>query len=91
MITTIIIFFYKVSNNYFDTDFTDLYTYSTTTFTRGHQFKLFKKYSRLLCRLNYFINRITDNWNSLPNYVINSTSINTFKLLLDAAGAHLVS
>ena len=76
-----LIFLYKVLNNYFDTDFTDLYTYSTTTITRGHQFKLFKEHSRLLCRSNYLI-RITNDWNSLPNYVVNSTSIDTFKIVI---------
>ena len=30
-----LIFLYKILNNYFDTDFTDLYAYSTTTITRG--------------------------------------------------------
>ena len=63
-----------------------IYTYSRSI-TRGHQFKLFKERSRLLCRSNYFINRITNNWNSLPNYVVNSSSINTFKSLLDS---HLI-
>ena len=37
-----LIFLYKILNNYFSTDFTNLYTYSTTT-TRGYQFKLFIK------------------------------------------------
>ena len=48
-----LIFLYKILNNYFSSDFTNLYTYSTTTTTRGHQFKLFKQHSRLLCRSNY--------------------------------------
>ena len=47
-----LIFLCKVLNNYFTTDFSDLYTYSTITFTRGHQFKLFKNRTRLLCRSN---------------------------------------
>ena len=50
-----LIFLYKVLNNYFTSDFSDLYTYSTITFTRGHQFKLFKDRTRLLCRSNYFL------------------------------------
>ena len=52
-----LIFLYKVLNNYFTSDFSDLYTYSTITFTRGHQFKLFKNHTRLLCRSrsNYFL------------------------------------
>ena len=81
-----LIFLFKILNNYFTTDFTDIYTYSRSI-TRGHQFKLFKERSRLLCRSNYFINRITNNWNSLPNYVVNISSINTFKSLLDS---HLI-
>ena len=75
-----LIFLYKVLNNYFNSDFSDSYTYSTIW---GHQFKLLKNCARLLCRSNYFFNRITDNWNSLTNYVANSSSINTFKSLLD--------
>ena len=75
---------FKILNNYFDTNFSDIHTYSTVTTIRGHQFKLFKEHSRLLCRSNYFTNRITNDWNSLPNYVVNSSSINTFKSLLDS-------
>ena len=81
-----LIFLYKILNDYFSSDFTNLYTYSTTittTTTREHQFKLFKQHSRLLCRTNYFMNRVIDDWNSLPTSVVESTSINTFKLLLD--------
>ena len=77
-----LIFLYKILNDYFSSDFTILYTYSTTT-TGGHQFKLFQQHSRLLCRSNYFINRVINDWNSLPTSVVESTSINTFKLLLD--------
>ena len=43
-------------------------------FTREHEYKLFKEYSRLLCRSNYFINRIANDWNSLSEYVVNSSS-----------------
>jgi len=48
---------------------------------QGHQFKLFKEYSRLLCIDS---NRISNQWNSLPHYVVNSSSINTFKALIDS-------
>ena len=77
-----LIFLYKILNDYFSSDFTNLYTYSTTT-TRGHQFKLFKQHSSLLCRSNYFMNRVINEWNSLPTSVVESSSINTFKSLLD--------
>ena len=49
------ILLYKILNNYFNSDFSTLYTYSSTTITRGHQFKLFKHHSRLNCRSNYFL------------------------------------
>ena len=79
-----LIFLYKILNNYFSSDFTNLYTYSTTTTTtRGHRIKLFKQRSRLLCRSNYFMNRVINEWNSLPTSVVESSSINTFKSLLD--------
>ena len=77
-----LIFLYKILNDYFSSDFTNLYTYSTTT-TRGHQFKLLNQHSRLLCRSNYFMNRMISEWNSLPTSVVESSSINTFKSLLD--------
>ena len=40
------ILLYKITNNYFNSDFSTLYTYSNNTITRGHQFKLFKYHSR---------------------------------------------
>ena len=61
----------------------DLYTCSTIITTREHQFKLFKECSKLY-KSNSFINRITNDWNSLPNCAVNSSSIHTFKLLLDS-------
>ena len=45
----------KIINNYFNSDFSTLYTYSDATITRGHQFKLFKCHSRLNCRSKYFL------------------------------------
>jgi len=78
-----LIFLFKILNNYFTIDFTDLYMYSRSV-TRGHQFKLFKEHSRLLRRSNYFINRIMNDWNSLPDYIVDSSSINSFEAFLDS-------
>ena len=63
------ILLYKVLNNHFNSDFSSLYTYSTSNTTRGHQFKLFKYQSRLNCRSNYFFNRVINDWNNLPDIV----------------------
>jgi len=78
-----LIMLYKTLNGYFNSDFSsNFYTFSTAS-TRSHQFKLFKYRSRLLCRSNYFFNRIINNWNQLPATVVNSNSVNYFKSLLD--------
>ena len=77
------ILLYKIINNYFNSDFSTLYTYSNTTVTRGHQFKLFKHHSRLNCRSKYFLNRLIDDWKALSAFVVNVNSANSFKSLLD--------
>ena len=77
------ILLYKILNNYYSSDFSALYTYSNTTTTRGHQFKLFKYRSRLNCRSNYFFNRLINDWNNLPAFVVNANSVNSFKSLID--------
>ena len=58
-----LIMLYKVLNGYFNSNFPNLYTFSTTS-TRGHHLKLFKYRSRLLCRSNYFFNKIINDWNN---------------------------
>ena len=58
-------------------------TLSSTNFTRGHNFKLFKSRSKLLVGSNFFINCIINQWNSLPPSVINAQSISVFKNRLD--------
>ena len=47
--------------------------------TRGHKYKMEKKRSRLEIRKNFFSQRIVNEWNSLPDYVIEAESINSFK------------
>ena len=74
------ILLYKIINN---SDFSTLYTYSDTTITRRHQFKLFKCHSRLNCQSKYFFNRLINDWNVLPAVVVNVNSVNNFKSLLD--------
>ena len=62
--------------------FTDLFTISTMTNTRGHSAKLTKH----RCRLDlhqYFSERVVDRWNSLPQDSIDAHSLNTFKNGLD--------
>jgi len=62
--------------------FTDLFTISTMTNTRGHAAKLTKHRCRLDLR-RYFSERVVDRWNSLPQDSIDAHSLNTFKNGLD--------
>ena len=50
---------------------------------RGHTKKLFKERSRLDVRKNFFSNRVTELWNSLPEAVVSAPSLNSFKNRLD--------
>ena len=46
--------------------------------TRGHSLKLFKKRSHLNVGANYFFQRVVDQWNSLPEFVVTAPSPNAF-------------
>ena len=47
--------------------------------TRGHKDKLYKPVAKTTLRLNTFLNRIINEWNSLPSEVISAQDINDFK------------
>ena len=51
---------------------------------RGHSLKLSVNRSRLDLRKNFFSQRVISSWNSLPQHVVDATSVNTFKNRLDA-------
>ena len=74
-----LILFFKVVNNYCSSDFKPCFKLATTTTTRGHEFELFKSFSRLKCWGDYFFNRVLNDWSSLPNYIVNAQSVNNFK------------
>ena len=47
--------------------------------TRGHKLKLIKKRSRLDIRKHFFSQRVVNDWNSLPEIVVEAESVNSFK------------
>ena len=47
--------------------------------TRGHRFKIVKNRSRLNIRKNFFSQRVVNEWNALPEIVVESQSVNSFK------------
>jgi hypothetical protein len=54
-----------------------------TRISRGHCFKLFKKYNRLEITKQSFANRVVDFWNELPGELVTVSTINMFKGGLD--------
>jgi len=52
---------------------------------RGHTQKLIKPRCRTTAWKTFFSNRITEEWNGLPQHVIDSSSVNVFKNRLDEA------
>jgi len=51
--------------------------------TRWHDFKLFKKRVNFDAGKFSFGDRVCDNWNRLPGWVVNGGSVNEFKRILD--------
>ena len=51
--------------------------------TRGNKYKLYMKQVNYDLRKYFFSNRIIAVWNSLPDHVVASVSINMFKNRLD--------
>ena len=47
--------------------------------TRGHTFQLFKTRSNFTVRQAFFSQRIVNDWNNLPVYVVVTDSVNMFK------------
>ena len=73
---------YKIVNHLYRVSPDPFFTI-VDSITRGHHHKIFKHHSRINPRLNFFTNRIVNQWNSLPLYVIASDSLNEFKNNLD--------
>ena len=70
---------YKIINNIDNIDRNKLFPPSNARNTRGHTVKIQKKYCRTNIRKHSFSQRIVDTWNSLPQEVIEATSVNSFK------------
>ena len=54
------------------------FTPSSYTSTRGHNLKLLKPFSRCRSRQLFFSVRSINDWNSLPAYIVNATSLDTY-------------
>ena len=73
-----VIHVYKILHDIDKVDKNKLFTLSEYTSTGGHSLKLFKHRSRLKIRANNFGNRVVDTWNSLPEQIVQASSLNCF-------------
>ena len=74
---------YKILGGHYDPSLCDILPASGVTHTRGHAKKLYKFRSRLDTRKYSFTQRVVDQWNSLPEEVVDAPSIYAFKTRLD--------
>ena len=60
----------------------DLFELSTSTTTRGHNYKIFVPRSKLKVRHRLFFVRVIYTWNALAPQTVETDSLTTFKRLL---------
>ena len=70
---------YKIVFGLIDVKFDDFFQLSTVVTTRGHPFKLFKKYSDVNARKSFFSQRIINVWNSIPSDTVDFSTLRSFK------------
>jgi hypothetical protein len=74
---------YKYVNNLYDAKLNSLDLEESRYNIRGHGKRLKKVRAYDKVRVNFFSNRIVNEWNSLPEHVIEANTLNTFKNRLD--------
>ena len=74
---------YKILNGMVRVDTEDFFVPSRFVHTRGHQQRVSKEKATKMARINAFSQRVTNQWNSLPNDVVKAESLNKFKNGLD--------
>ena len=74
---------YKILHQEYDLDSSEMFKSPTDGRTRGHPYKLFKDRVTTSLRRRFFANRVIDLWNELPEEVVVSPNVDTFKERLD--------
>jgi len=76
---------YKMVTGKYDTDASINFKFISYlgTQTRGNKYKIFQDHIKYNLRKYFFSNRVIQTWNSLPDFVVASGTINTFKNNLD--------
>ena len=64
-------------------DYSLFFKLSVDSKVRGHTYKIVKNSFRLDVRKDFFCNRVVNACNELPQYVVDSETVNSFKARLD--------
>jgi len=57
--------------------------------TRGHSLKIAKQRTKLDLMKHFFSQRVVSEWNSLPQHVIEASTVNMFENRLDKCWRHM--
>ena len=74
---------FKIMNSYEDVDRNMFFKLKESSRTRGHKAALVKEQCRLDMGKYSFSQRVINEWNKLPNYCVNASSLNMFKNRID--------
>ena len=74
---------FKIMHDFYDPEITKSLFTLTHSNTRSHKYKLLKPRVNTNKFLHFFTNRIINIWNSLPGSIVEATSLNSFKNLID--------
>ena len=78
-----IILMFKIMNGLVRMDTSVLFSPTRLGFPRGHTRKVYKNHAVKAARVYSFSQRVLNDWNALPNYVVMVPSLNSFKKVLD--------
>jgi len=78
----------KITHNIYDEAVSPDLSFYARASTRGNNYKLVNYSFYYNLRKHFFSVRIVNVWNSLPNSVVNASTVNAFKARLDKFWSH---
>ena len=74
---------FKITHDIYDSRVSLKLPYHYGSITRGNKYKILNHRFHYDLRKHYFSTRVVNIWNSLPNHVVDVTTVNLFKARLD--------
>ena len=74
---------FKITHGLYDESVSTELLVKQHSITRGHPYSLYKRHCRLDLRKYSFCNRVVDQWNVLPEHVVNVDTVMSFERALD--------